>query len=361
MYNFIGILGINSNISMNNTVNATGMRVRTKVSDNLFITGDTLASNATITDDDEYMTSYVITSDTYLLEPVSTVDGKAFFYTSTDNVENTGDAKSDAYIAYAEGDAFDENYGVNDTTTTADAKGYVDYVFQLKAINTSSSDSKLVLTELNLKYGGSADASNAFRVAIFVEALDVINNATGITAAQNPAGNLDALDAKIFAPSGADHFTDGKAVSDVDELDDVTYVSANTEGKWNVGANTTSYFKVVVRLWLEGEDKTCNNTTFASLTDDWALDLTFKLSATDNAVVNLGQATTAAKIDLTGATSSSTKELSLNGVDYYLLKTVSSVKYYVTTANLPSASATRVYTISGGKVYDVTNQVTLTD
>ena len=34
---------------------------------------------------------------------------------------------------------------------------------------------------------------------------------------------------------------------------------------------------MVVRVWLEGEDTSCNNETYVRLTNEWSLDLKFEL------------------------------------------------------------------------------------
>lgn len=340
--------------SINDTVNVTGMKVHTQVSDNLFITSDTIDSTAAITDDSLYKNALV--SSTYsLIEPVSTVNGKNFFYTATNNVESTGDAKADTYVAYTPANtaAFNENY------KTTGAVGYVDYVFQLKAINMSDSASAVVLTQLDLTYGGTANASKAFRVALFVEALTTVNNKTNATNTVASAGNLDAINALIYTPGSAANFTSGQAVTSTSALGAVTYVTSASSSSWAVAANTTAYFKMVVRLWLEGEDNTCNNTTFASLTDDWALDLKFKLTTDAPTIVNINQPVTAAKIDLKNQTAAATKETSVAGLDLYLLATVSDTKYYVTTASQTSAAATAVYVLVDGRPVDVTNQCEL--
>lgn len=52
---------------------------------------------------------------------------------------------------------------------------------------------------------------------------------------------------------------------------------------------STEYFKVTIRLWLEGEDTTCTNTTFAALTSNYTLDIGFTLgnSGGETAVTNI--------------------------------------------------------------------------
>ena len=75
-------------------------------------------------------------------------------------------------------------------------------------------------------------------------------------------------------------------------LDTVTYTSA----AWaldSVAAGTTEYHKVTVRLWLEGEDSTCTNSTFASLNSAYTLGLEFVLGGDETAVTVIGSAVSA--------------------------------------------------------------------
>ena len=55
-----------------------------------------------------------------------------------------------------------------------------------------------------------------------------------------------------------------------------------------VDALTTKYFKVVVRLWLEGEDTTCTNETFATLINAYTLSVAFHLGGVETAVTVIG-------------------------------------------------------------------------
>ena len=67
----------------------------------------------------------------------------------------------------------------------------------------------------------------------------------------------------------------------------MTYTSA----AWavdSIAAGATEYNKVTVRLWLEGEDTTCTNETYAQLTNAYSLALTFHLGGSENAVTVIG-------------------------------------------------------------------------
>ena len=155
--------------SLNNRVTVTGMTVSTKVGDNLQIATDTLGSTAKAAES-AFVNSLDQTVEG-LLEPVSTINGTSFFYTPSSNVKADGDAIAETYVAYAAGDTFDTNYGVNETADTPDALGYVDYVFQLKATNTDTTNpAEIRLTKVNLLYNAAQATGaqlNAFRVAVF--------------------------------------------------------------------------------------------------------------------------------------------------------------------------------------------------
>ena len=345
--------------TMNKEVTVTGMEVRTKVSENLLIADDTLASTERKADNLFY-NSLVQTQDA-LLEPVSTDDGTNYFYTKTDNVVGTGDAMNDVYIAYNAADttAFNTNYG------TTGAVGYVDYVYQLKAI-TGSEAQEIRLTGLDLTYGGASPANNqkAYRAGVFVENLGYMTStdSTNLTA---PAGGVGTLKA-IYTPSGAANFTAGYAVDSTSTVGGaVTY---NGQFALATQADATNYYKVVVRVWLEGEDTTCNNTTFMSLKDKWSVDMKWDLVGTSESaaaydkVANINLAYTSTKADLsTPATAAAAATYTINGQAYYKINTVqlNSNDLYTTVAGSVTSSS-KIYTIRDG-LYptDVTNQCIL--
>ncbi len=346
--------------TMNKEVTVTGMEVRTKVSENLLIADDTLDSTARKADNLFY-NSLVQTHDA-LLEPVSTDDGENYFYTKTDNVIGTGDAMNDVYIAYDPSGTtpFNTNYG------TTGAVGYVDYVYQLKAI-TGSDAQEVRLTGLDLTYGGVSPANNqkAYRAAVFVQDLGY-KTSTDDTNLVNPASGVGTSTLKaIYTPTGAANFTDGKAVDSTSTVNGtVTY---NATFALDTQTDATNYYKVVVRLWLEGEDTTCNNTTFMSLKDKWSLDMKWDLvETTENdaaydKVEAINLAFTAAKADLSSATAAAAATYTINGQAYYKINTVqlNSNDLY-TTATGAVTSTSKIYTITNG-IYptDVTNQCIL--
>ena len=278
--------------SMNRVVNVSGMSVNTTVSDSLSI-----AATNTEADFATSLTQTVSGS----LRPVSTVNGATFFYTDgANNVKGNGSVISAAdnkYVAYNESSnltntganktnydaTFQTTYAVTGTITTSNVVyGYVDYVFYIKATNVTGSDEDLKLTKLNLLYNDTQvpATEKAWRVAVFAQQVNA-----------GAAGSGDGTLKAILARDSATNFTSGKAVAAATGtvLGDVP---TPTSG-WavdSIAAGETEYNKVVVRLWLEGEDNTCTNSTFANLTEDYTLDLAFALGGEENAVTVIGSA-----------------------------------------------------------------------
>lgn len=304
--------------TMNKEVEVTGLTMKTKVSSNLLISEDNIEGT--------YVPDQKISGRKALLEPVSSVSGQtgSFFYTldakesgqkahGADSIEyvpysearaNIGTAESPVYntnaTAAAAGkyyfdNAFTRAYGVEPVATDyGTAYGYVDYVFYLKATGDTNGQ-KLVMTACDLNYtypegetlaNGTtpvdANVDQAWRVAVF--ASDITTNGgkgnSGTAgSAGDTVGKLDpaASAAKtILAPSGADNWEDDKAVASTSATGEVTYGTAAVIDN-EINAGVTKYYKVLVRIWLEGEDETCNSATYAKLTSNWSLDVEFKL------------------------------------------------------------------------------------
>lgn len=352
--------------SMNTAINVTGMTVTTKVSSNLQIA----ETNA----DANFSNENLQQARNGILEPASTVNGKAFFYTT--DAKSNGDARQDVYSAYSEaadlGDdpstpetetTFDRNalanvpaakthydaafngaYGINTPSITGAGTnespyvqnvyyGYIDYAFYLKAYLNNSE--YIALTACNMQYdGGSLNNEHAWRVAFFAHEVDLNvnedNDAT--TAAQGSlvsildfakSKNQNEVTGEVLAASesaigGSTYFIDPeltqtaataipdgkttyykasaengspKAVSATNAAP--TAVTYGTEAKItptfaNNATSGSKVYKVVVRLWLEGEDATCRTDTFATLTDSWTLDLGFKLTGSESGVQTIG-------------------------------------------------------------------------
>lgn len=284
--------------TMNKTVTVSGMEVRTKVGSNLLISHDTTAPTAKLAD------STFTTSDTTAikawLEPVSTNNAAATNFWYTVSAKADGSKDSGDYLDYdavglvseAEAstfaNAFSKAYGVTKSEVTAfgatttpnnAAVGYVDYAFQLKATNTEASSQTINLTQLDLTYNKDAttglvmNGELAFRAAVFVESEK--GSHTNDSDYFNAGGTT--LNA-IYKPASAAYFSNTDGVSAAGTRTAVSSLVTTTAVPLaTVGAGETKYYKVVVRLWLEGEDTTCTSETFANLTDTWALDLQLEL------------------------------------------------------------------------------------
>ena len=343
--------------SINSKVTATGMSFKTTVSDNLFIVEDELTSTAK-KDDADFKTAIVQSISDKVLEPVSTVNGKEFFYASVTNVLGNGDTKADEWIQYDPSDMtkFEKNY------SATGAVGYIDYVYQLKAINGGDNAAYVKLTELGLTYNGDNDKQKAYRAAVFTQ--DITNGTV--------TGGPDTL-MGIYRVEGANYFgtknngtytNEDQAVSKTKGDDALTVVSnIDKAASMTVDAHTTKYYKVVVRLWLEGEDTTCNNTTFADLTKGkWGLNCAWTLENTafgesDKKYLIEVQGTQS----LAGATLDNNTTVVINGEVYTLIsnKTLDEKKLYVLGTSAPTAdNSARIFQILGndgndGELYPI--------
>ena len=280
--------------SMNNTVTVTGMTVTTKVSSSLLIA----ETNA----DANYGSSISQTVNG-VLEPASSLDAIGFYWTAGTNVAANGDAKTETYFQYNEDTALEntsakkENYdnefvagyGVTGTVTVDNVcYGYVDYAFYLKATNSDTVNNKDInLTKLALKYNNLAVGANdtSWRVGLIVQ--DAVANTATSTAPTS--ANVKS----IFTLPGASNFTSNSAVgsSGVATLNYGSSISAYNQAGTvaTLAAGASGYFKVTVRLWLEGEDTHCTNDTYATLTNAWSLDLGFEFATDTAAVTNIAR------------------------------------------------------------------------
>ena len=153
--------------SINTEVKVDGMSVKTTASDSVLIVGSAL--DATAKADDATFTTDLTQTVSGLLNPVSTVNGTAFFYTDGKNVEGDGDAKTEDYEAYDAANTEDFNGDYDDPLFSANPannsiKNNVSYYFSSDtSVNTvtlniySYSDETVVLKILS-----KAKTSQAF-------------------------------------------------------------------------------------------------------------------------------------------------------------------------------------------------------
>ena len=256
--------------SVNSTVSVSGMTVETKVASSVLIAGDTIDSTAKKADNlfDNGPLSQVVSG---ILEPVSTVDARQFYYTT--NALANGDAKTDAYTLYSSQAAFATAYGQTGVETVLP---YVDYVFQLKVSNTGAN-----VESLNLAYtpeGEEVDSNKAFRVAFFVENI-TSSNPTGTLAVSTGSANgiYAPATAANFSDAGGHNFAVSGSAAVTQMANDYNALTKLAEVPVATASVPASYYKVIARLYIEGEDTTCKNDTFALLNGDWALTMDITL------------------------------------------------------------------------------------
>ena len=330
------------------------MNFSTSVSNNLFIANDTGNSKSAEANFGTTINQQV----PGLLEPVSTINGISYFYSSTSNVLASGNVKETTWIAYdpASTAAFNTNYN------TSGAVGYIDYVYQLKGVAAAATN--INLNKLNLVYGGDDNNSQkAYRVAVFAQDI------TGGAASALAAGDL----LKIYTVSGAVNFESGKAVKTTSARDDVSTANVQLSiiDPATAGYASGTYYKITVRLWLEGDDNTCNNTTFMHLTDKWRLDMGWAIddgdagTTADAAVTVITQSETASKVSVLTSTAPAVDAavaFTIGGVSYYATSytTYNTDQTLYVTAQGAYTASTHFFTYVGGNLTDVTNEITVT-
>ncbi len=344
--------------SMNNSVTVTGMTVTTKVSSNLQISAVNVEAN--YGDELQQERSGII-------EPASTVDGAAFYYTTSasgDGVakentdadeahktfkqygESANPAIANAYAGKANYDAaFNSAYGFANPSVRASQNendnmcyAYIDYSFYVKGTYASASD-LIVLDYCDLAYKnaegddyGPITTAWAWRVGMFVakanegqeiadstaavsnnlvtildfedkslnqNEIEIVTLSAGDTIAANTlhkksdlsdealtAGTATAEQAGKYYKASSENGTP-KAVNGQTKTSRAA-IGAKANAQAKVDANptalTTQRYKIVIRLWLEGEDVSCTSTTFANLTRNWKLDLRFRQGSAETPV-----------------------------------------------------------------------------
>ena len=306
--------------SLNTKVSMSGMSVTTKVSSNLMIAASTAGTTSA---GEAAFSSSATQAVSGILEPVSTINGVNFFYTT--NGKANGDAAADVYTAYdpANPTTFASAYGVNG------AVGYVDYVFELKAINTDTSNAKYIdLTKVDLVYTGTAvDIQKAFPAAIFVQEGTYDDGAlTGYNA-------LAATANTIMDVTGAANQTADTAVSSTSALSAISIMATASTNSIQVAANSTKYFKVTQRFYIEGEDTTCTNATFLELTDAWKINVNYTLGGNSAASITEISKFAAKSVTIGGATPAA-EALYYDGTNLFR---VSNMEQLNTGSTLPSA------------------------
>ena len=252
----------------------------------------TTSSNLLISETNTSDSTFVekLTTSRYaLLEPTSTVDGINYYYTldgaadghkihgpDTDNPyakynEGTALTKEDTYAFKTNFDSdFNSAYGIASANpTTLDkyltAYGYVDYTFYLKGVTTAA-NTQIVMDKCNLLYNGAVVEEKAWRAALLVQETTQGTEPTS-------AGTLQT----IIGLDGAENQTANKAVNSTTTVDTISKAGNNAIVASNIPANSTKYYKVVIRVWIEGEDKTCTTEVFGTKTEEYTMELDFSI------------------------------------------------------------------------------------
>lgn len=251
------------------SVTARGMSFTAKSTSNLLIAGDQLSSSNKL--GDENFSSELSQSVTGTLNPASTVNAKNFF--STTNAKADGSSVETKYT----------DVSANTGNTT-----YKDYVFQLKAINIENSVQSIFVNSLEIKYndayasGDLGNAVKAFRVAFFIESFETQSKFT----LGNAIGDANEVKA-IYTPTGAGNHSDGKAVASETALSAVEYTTTAVGLVDNIASGSTTYYKGICRLWLEGEDTNCTSDLFKTAKENWSLNIGLALGDTQDAVTSI--------------------------------------------------------------------------
>jgi len=313
--------------TMSREVEVTGMELKTKVAGNLLICSDNV--------DDHYSALDLSEGRMGLLEPVSSINGTtgSFWYTVNATARGTKQLSNVTVTNYNESDAlanttagkiaydgaFNKTYnlgtaGETKNTFTAETVamtdnqlgagyGYIDYVFYLKA-TTDAANQAINMTECNLIYNDGSEKAvtngeelgtnidRAWRIGVFAtdittnggKGYDAVKSTDPASAAANQKAILGLQDAIYFSGDttvGGTSGTNEAQSSATERAAVVNYKNGTGAGvvlDTISAANVTKYYKVLVRVWLEGEDNTCNTRTYAALqTGKWALNCKFEL------------------------------------------------------------------------------------
>lgn len=194
---------------------------------------------------------------------------------------------------------------------------YIDYNFYIKG-TSGRDDQVLYMSKCNLLYNGAAITSGyAWRVAVFSgdatagepQSLSLVS-ILGLSDSKNFNQRNTVVDTTGFeedVTSVASYYTDAdctvaatgtyvggttyyekhsedapQAVSGLVNLNDVESPGEASQVATDIDAGENFTTKIKVRLWLEGEDVSCTNDTYADLTKAWSLNLKFMLGDADN-------------------------------------------------------------------------------
>ena len=310
---------------MNKEVTLTGMEVKATVGDSLLIANSTKGTAHADENAFGKGTNFAVTG---ILQPVSTVNAanNSYFYTYDAKADGSKatDTAQIAYTPVAYGEAANA-YKVTTDGTNYAYDAFVDYVVELKAINSDAANKELRMTDLNLLYDGVVLQDHAYRVAIFEQDGD---NTANIISPVYTAITDDTGADKIFAYTDFDYFGTDDTKEGVASTTDKGAITPDVnDAAWTkvIPAGKTDYTKLTIRLWLEGEDTDCYSSKFLELTKEWTLDLKFELAdgandATTTAATTAVNSGIKASATAAGVASLSSPHTSAQAVSYQWYK-----------------------------------------
>lgn len=296
----IGMLTVSATMLATSTFAWFTMNKRAKV-ENLSLKA-TVSSNLLISPDNSSDATYdkeLKKNISALLAPSSTVNGVDYFYTldaaadghklrGPDNeypfLHYTETQTLDVLDTYADKTKYDSVFNLNYNINTANpdtleefktAYGYVDYVMYLKATSTEENQ-KIVLSKCNMLYKDTALKDKAWRAALFVQE----------TSAKTQPASTGTL-VSILSPDGAENHNTNKAADTISTIGTVLKNGSEAIVDDTIDVGETKYYKVVLRVWIEGEDKTCTTEVYGKQTDKYKLNLEFVIDNDTNGITKI--------------------------------------------------------------------------
>lgn len=296
----VGMLTVSATMLVTSTFAWFTMNKRAKV-ENLSLKA-TVSSNLLISPDNSSDATYdkeLKKNISALLAPSSTVNGVDYFYT-LDAAADGHKAKGpddeypflrytetqtlDILDTYAEKDKYDPVFNLNYNISTANpqeaseyktAYGYVDYVMYLKATSTEENQ-KIVMNKCNLLYKGDVLDDKAWRAAVFIQETSAKTQPTSV-------GTL----VSIIAPTGAKNHNEGLAADTISSIGTIQKENKEVIIDNTITSGNSKYYKVVIRVWMEGEDTTCTTEIYGNKTDKYTLDLEYIIDKEANGVTTI--------------------------------------------------------------------------
>lgn len=247
--------------SLNKVASVTGMQLDVVTESDMLIgkLEDVATDTAIDVDSAKFKTAIAVTADPVTITASSSIDGMNFYKANT-AINGAGQLEEDKYIA------------VTNPTDIAQTQYYTQYDYVIKYVNPTDTEQTVDVTQLELKYAGSVDPSRAFRVAFITTSCT-----TTLTDGKVTSSVIDGTPTAqgIYKSADALYFETDKAANSETTKDTITAIS---EHLFSCPANQTTFIKVSVVVWLEGEDSTCRNDIFADLTKSWTF--SFKVART---------------------------------------------------------------------------------